>query len=103
MAPSMNVPQALLLLSPPTPSTMPPSLAIDFGVPPSNEVVSALAVWTLAERSAYLPGWVLRMPIANGTAIDGLFGFGGCGAFSWPQPGPLLFLPPVHTPASTSA
>src|SRR4051812_20307580 len=62
-----------------------------------------MAVFTSAERKDHFAAEVFRIPIANGTAIDGLFGLEGCGSLKAPQPGSPFLLPPAQTPPSKSA
>src|SRR6478735_9865691 len=93
----------MLLLSPPTPSTMPPRLSIFLGIAPSNAVASGDVCCASVIRSAHLPSDVLRIPNAYFTLSDGLFGFAGCWSSKPPHPGSPIFEPPAQTPASKSA
>src|SRR6478752_4401861 len=93
----------MLLLSPPTPSTMPPRLSIALGIPPSNAVAIAVDCEASLIRSAHLLAEVFRIPKAYFTFSDGLFGFEGCASSSAPQPGSPTLEPPAQTPASKSA
>src|SRR6476660_6459755 len=94
-APSKKVPAELLLLSPPTPRTIPPAFphVLPDGMLPSKAVVRSEAVLMSAIRRAYFPTGVCRTPMANCTFSDGLL---------------LLVLPvpeaepPAQTPPSKS-
>src|SRR6478735_5106319 len=93
----------MLLLSPPTPSTIPPTLLMVFGIPPSKAVTSALVVALSAMRRAHFDEEVFRMPNAYFTFNVGFIVFEGCSSLRPPQPGSPFFEPPAQTPASKSA
>src|SRR6185369_9913790 len=93
----------MLLLSPPTPSTMPPRLSMSLGIPPSNAVAIGVDCEASLMRSAHLLAEVFRIPKAYFTFSDGLFEFTGCASSSPPQPGSPILEPPAQTPASKSA